>query len=274
MPTPPRSPRGCARPGPAGLRDTIARRASAMPMTTPDEGVREIQLSGKQLVFLFMAVTVVSVVIFLCGVLVGRGVQARSGIVDAPVLAGDDAADRAGEPAPGDTAANTPTPRADVTFPQRLEKSETPTEKLVPRKDPAPKAAAAPAPPAAAAPSAPAAAAPKTGAAPTGQPAATPAASTSAAAKAAAERPSPGIPTEPRGNGYAIQVAAFAGRGEAEVIVKRLAGKGYAAYLVTPQAGQPPMFRVRVGKFTDRAAAERIATRLEREEQFKPWITR
>ena len=36
-----------------------------------DEGFREIQLNGKQLVFLFMAATVVSVVIFLCGVLVG-----------------------------------------------------------------------------------------------------------------------------------------------------------------------------------------------------------
>ena len=43
---------------------------------TPDDGFREIQLSGKQLVFLFMAATVVSVVLFLCGVLVGRGVRA------------------------------------------------------------------------------------------------------------------------------------------------------------------------------------------------------
>src|ERR1700730_12822686 len=42
---------------------------------TTDEGFREIQLNGKQLVFLFMAATVVSVVIFLCGVLVGRGVK-------------------------------------------------------------------------------------------------------------------------------------------------------------------------------------------------------
>src|SRR5688572_2124009 len=39
-----------------------------------DEGVHEIQLNGKQLVFLFMAATVVAVVIFLSGVMVGRGV--------------------------------------------------------------------------------------------------------------------------------------------------------------------------------------------------------
>jgi hypothetical protein len=34
------------------------------------------------------------------------------------------------------------------------------------------------------------------------------------------------------------------------------------------------MFRVRVGKFQQRAEAERVAARLQREEQFKPWITR
>ena len=44
---------------------------------TQDDGFHEIQLNGKQLVFLFMAATVVSVVIFLCGVLVGRGVRAE-----------------------------------------------------------------------------------------------------------------------------------------------------------------------------------------------------
>ena len=41
----------------------------------PDHEVHEIQLNGKQLVFMFMAATVVSVVIFLCGVMVGRGVR-------------------------------------------------------------------------------------------------------------------------------------------------------------------------------------------------------
>ena len=40
-----------------------------------DDGFHEIQLSGKQLVFLFMATTIVAVVIFLCGVQVGRGVR-------------------------------------------------------------------------------------------------------------------------------------------------------------------------------------------------------
>src|SRR5919112_2001209 len=42
---------------------------------TSDEGLHEIQLNGKQLVFLFMAGTVAAVVIFLCGLMVGRNIQ-------------------------------------------------------------------------------------------------------------------------------------------------------------------------------------------------------
>src|SRR5215831_14964247 len=56
-----------------------------------DDGFHEIQLSGKQLVFLFMATTIVAVVIFLCGVQVGRNV--RGG-------------DRVASPEPSDTIAS------------------------------------------------------------------------------------------------------------------------------------------------------------------------
>ena len=67
-----------------------------------DEGFHEIQLNGKQLVFLFMAATVVSVVIFLCGVMVGRGVRAERG----PEAVAD-----AATPAPQTTAPEAPPPR-------------------------------------------------------------------------------------------------------------------------------------------------------------------
>src|SRR6187455_3435821 len=46
-----------------------------------DESLREFQLNGKQLVFLFMASTIVAVVIFLCGVMVGRGVSTAQAAV-------------------------------------------------------------------------------------------------------------------------------------------------------------------------------------------------
>ena len=45
-----------------------------------DEGFREVQLTGKKLVFLGMVGAVVLVVIFLLGVMVGRGVPARNAV--------------------------------------------------------------------------------------------------------------------------------------------------------------------------------------------------
>jgi hypothetical protein len=34
------------------------------------------------------------------------------------------------------------------------------------------------------------------------------------------------------------------------------------------------VYRVRVGKYKDRSEAQSVAARLEKEEQFNPWITR
>ena len=45
-------------------------------------------------------------------------------------------------------------------------------------------------------------------------------------------------------------------RDEADVIVKRLAGKGYPAYVVAPTKGAPSVYRVRVGKFKERREAD------------------
>jgi len=57
-------------------------------------------------------------------------------------------------------------------------------------------------------------------------------------------------------------------------MVKRLAGKGYPAYVVAPASGAPTVYRVRVGKYKDRREADTVAARLQKEEQFKPWIVR
>ena len=109
-------------------------------MTTPAEGVREIQLSGKQLVFLFMAVTVVSVVISSAACWSDVACR-RSTLVDAPVMVESAPPDDAG--APPALAADAPTPRAEVSFPERLGDNATPKEKLVAAKEPPPPAAAA-----------------------------------------------------------------------------------------------------------------------------------
>ena len=220
---------------------------------TQDDGFHEIQLNGKQLVFLFMAATVVSVVIFLCGVLVGRGVRAERGIdaEAAGLSTAGPAPQQAASPATPTPAGSDPTAAAppqavdDLSYFNRLQASNPPPEELK-----APLAAAAPA---------------EQPAAP--QPTATPAPAPQEPARVAAAN-------EPQGTGYAVQVAALNIRSEADAIAKRLAAKGYAAYVLDPAAGTPQIYRVRIGKFGSRREAETIATKLEKEEQFKPWVTR
>ena len=72
---------------------------------------------------------------------------------------------------------------------------------------------------------------------------------------------------------FTVQIAAYNARGEAEAIVRRLTSKGYPAYVVAPGNGAA-MYRVRVGKFKTRHDAEPVAARLQKEESYKPWITR
>ena len=247
-----------------------------------DEDFHEIQLNGKQLVFLFMAATVVAVVIFLCGVMVGRGVPIRAAApIDAPEQTPLDPTAALGVPATQTLATdNAPiTALETLTYPALLEDPNPPAETLAPA--PAPPRASEPAvtPRAAVSDSAPKPAS-ASKSAPTPKPAATASAAarpvtvnppaTKAAGVMTASRPSETGLAEPRGNGFVVQVAAVRQRAEADTIARRLSSKGYPAFVTTAGAN----FRVRVGKFDDRREAERTAGRLEREEQFKPWITR
>lgn len=222
-----------------------------------DDAFHEIQLNGKQLVFLFMAATVVSVVIFLCGVLVGRGVRAERGAIadGTPTASNVETAPPAPAAAPppaATPAGSDPTkaapPADDLTYFSRLEKPAPPPEHLKAATEkaepPAPKVAAV---------------------APQRPPPAAPPTESSAAA--------PGV-AEPGGAGFAVQIAALNVRGDAEAIAKRLSSKGYSAYVMSPPAGAPTVFRVRIGKFTTRREAENVASKLQKEEQFKPWVTR
>jgi cell division septation protein DedD len=218
-----------------------------MATTTQDDGFHEIQLNGKQLVFLFMAGTVVAVVIFLLGVFVGRGVRTEVGDTAAQVLPAP-APDI--PPAAATSGAGAPASAAeDLSYPNRLGSAEPPREALRPNPEPST--------------SAPASAASKPAPRPVTE------------AKPSTPAPSSAdVPGEPAGDGFSIQVAALAKRDEAETIVRRLAGKGYQAYLIAPAAGAPSVFRVRVGKFKDRRETDAVFARLQKEEQFKPWIVR
>jgi len=245
----------------------------------PDEGLHEIQLNGKQLVFLFMTATVVAVVIFLCGVMVGRGVPAQRRL---PVLA-EDGSDptRTEEAAAAAAAANvaasspsaSPSSNLGLTYPDRLtEEPEPVVEDLTasgPIREPFATTAVAKVPlPAALKPDAPKTAAAKIAVASTA--AGGPATKTVArdAAVAAVND------STPAGAGFVVQVAAVRQRGEAEAIQARLSRKGYPAFVATAGTAGAPTFRVRVGKYPSKRDADAVAVKLEREEQFKPWVTR
>jgi len=251
-----------------------------------DDGFHEIQLNGKQLVFLFMAATVVAVVIFLCGVMVGRGVppQRAASSPDALEQAALDPTAAARQvPLPSAVAGTGSAPVTageTLTYAERLA-DPNPTEETLkpvaetavltqPAAPPAPLVARAPAP----APAPEPAPAPKP--APTPAPRATPpvASAPRAPAPPRAVEPAAAVAeallAEPSGSGFVVQVAAVRKRAEAEAMARRLSAKGYPTFVTTAGAN----FRVRVGKYNDRRQAEAIAGRLETEEHFKPWITR
>ncbi|MGH9257731.1 MAG: SPOR domain-containing protein, partial [Vicinamibacterales bacterium] len=204
-----------------------------------DEGLHEIQLSGKQLVFFFMAATVAAVVIFLCGVMVGRGVAVERAtfVADIPDQAALDptagAQPFSGPSAVAGTGAGPLTANETLTYEGRLEDPNPPAETLKPPSDAAPP--------------------------PTPTIATRPRESTAVAPPTAAPASDPAF-KEPAGRGFVVQVAAVRKRAEAETIARRLGTKGYPTFVTTSGAN----FRVRVGKYGDRRAAEDIAGRLER----------
>lgn len=240
---------------------------------TENDGFHEIQLNGKQLVFLFMAATVVSVVIFLCGVLVGRGVRAERG--DLAQSAENSAASMEVAPSPSASttqiAANStvnsapgqpPTPVDELTYFDRLEKSTPTPEKLKPAAEKE-SAKAAPEKPV------PEKTVPEKAATPPPRPTPQPVQPAAAAPAKTTEAASSSNPPE-----WAVQVAALNVRSEADAMAKRLSSKGYSAYVVSPTSSTPAMFRVRIGTFKTRREAEAMAATLQTAEQFKPWVTR
>ena len=61
-------------------------------------------------------------------------------------------------------------------------------------------------------------------------------------------------------------------RSQADQFASQLKAKRYDAYVADPDATSP-LFRVRVGSFTERRDATRMADRLKKD-KFKPWVTR
>jgi len=268
-----------------------------------DDGFHEIQLNGKQLVFLGMATTLVSVVIFLCGVLVGRGVKPIDTVAQA---AGPQAFDAPVTPAvpPGTVSTPAPAPvpppapaastaaaAAAATPPAEDDTQPTPLGDDPETAAPAGEHAA----PTAAKPSVESHAAAKPTPTPKPEPpkpAAKPAQATvvpppvkpatpppAPATPAAVPKPAPApalASTAPAtSNGaIAVQVGAFNTRREADALAKRLSGKGYAVYVMNPTGDGKTVYRVRVGNYATADEAKNVSARLTSQEKLKPWITR
>jgi cell division septation protein DedD len=243
----------------------------------PDHEVHEIQLNGKQLVFMFMAATVVAVVIFLSGVMVGRGVR----LPEADVLAASP--DPVVDPiapldtqAAGASAKAAPVPRADLvpepgpiaqenfTYDKHLGAPVAPAEPLKPaerRAEAVPREAE--------------------------KPAASKVVATvenKGPVKAPAVEKPVGKPepvtasktfAEPPGNGWAAQVQTFGSVSDAEALAGRLKAKGYRTFVALNESGPPTArYRVRIGKYSTRSEAVAVGQKLQREERFEPWVTR
>ena len=220
---------------------------------TADDGFHEIQLSGKQLVFLFIVTTTVIVVVFLCGVKVGRGARAAQGDEPGPAAAATATPSPQPVPDAGPPAAEPPAPPSEtpdeLSYHGRLKDAAPPEETLK-----KPKAEAPPQP--------------------KQEPASKPAAP-APAPRPAAPAPSAGVPVTGRPGTWAVQVIATRDRDMATSIVKRLVGKGYPAFLVPPPGGAgPAYYKVHVGRYSDRAEADQVSSRIKKEEQFQSWITR
>jgi DedD protein len=258
-----------------------------------DDAFHEIQLNGKQLIFLCMTAAVVLVVAFLSGVLVGRGVRGQKDAalvaeaaasvaapVQDPTAPAAVPAVEAAAPPPLETVAP-PTPAdEELTYEKRLE-GKQPEREVLPPVAKAPESAAAKAPAAAVGePDA-----PKTAAAPPVKTAPVKTAP-APAVKAAPVAPPPEAPKavdaakakdaapagEPPGTGFYLKIVAYRDRPQADAVAKRLSSKGYTSYVV--QLGAKGLYSVRVGKYKTRREADATRQRLEKEERFKPLITR
>lgn len=254
-----------------------------------DEGFREIQLNGKQLIFLFMAVTVVLVVTFLFGVLVGRGVREGA---PATQTANNEVASDPGvapvsetpSPAPAASGSATPAPATppaeELSYADRLLRESAPEETLKPATQPAPAPvvqepvaprAAAPPPPSPAKEQVPAASAVKDR-----TPASVPSTPQNAQVTSVPAPATPARASDPSGPGFAVQVAAYRDRRDADTLAKQLAAKGYPAFVMDPVKGtSAALFRVRVGKYKTLKDAEAVESRLQTSEQLtNAWIAR
>jgi DedD protein len=229
-----------------------------------DDYYYEIQLTNKQLVFYFMAGATGLILSFLAGVMVGRGVDTAQGEVQARSVGEE----RVIAEEPGVKATASP----ELSYAHRLESErvDTSLEKASP---PPTRTASAGAPPVTVP-------APKRATPEKTPPERAPETASSTKPAPAVKIPAKTVPARTEAPppaaepSFTIQVGAFKDKATADSVVTRLKGKGFAAYIVSPEGADPGLFVVRVGHYSARGDAERAETRLRDQEKFKPYIVK
>jgi DedD protein len=240
----------------------------------------ELRLDSRQVVGLVLGAAVVLGIVFYLGVGVGRSLGAATPVEKVDPLADlDEKADvHAALTFPEtltDTAAAKPSPAA----PPVVAKAEPPKAEPVPpekdvpaagRDDQAPvEAPAAPAPKVEVAAAVPAPAAPKAEPA-----AAAPAPELPSAAEALAAHDARMRGEEGGAETFTVQVAAMPSRPEAEAFAKRLRDRGLSPQIIEADIpGKGTFFRVRLGRFSTREAADRYLQDFRRETGLSGYVT-
>ena len=200
-------------------------------MAEYDDGAYyEVQLNNKQLIFFFMATLAIAVVVFLCGVMVGRGVRdATLATVSNDIAAGT--LTPSAEKTQLSTDKSKPKPKLD--YPDRLETGSV-QNKLESVKSESPETTL----------------------------------------RKTQPKPAPvrrAVTLGGSQGAFAVQVVALKTEDAARSLLSRLQNKNYRAYLEA--GGEAGLHRVRVGRFSTRAEAEKVVQKLRDEERFKPYIT-
>jgi cell division protein FtsN len=241
----------------------------------------EIQLDNKQLILVFLAGVTVCVLIFILGVMVGKGkkeAEIASLAKAEPKTAAPEQPSK--EPQDLKTAVETePTqlvkdtkgkkgkatenqqPQTDQYSFYDLDKKDSKDDQLTPGKTPAKEAAKTaqnktPAKPEA------------TTAKNTKPEEITTTTATPAPATATEDTPAPAGGSRR----YTVQVMATASKSKAEQQLSVLKAKGYSAFMDEEKSGSSSVFKIRVGKFGDPDSAKKTAVRLKQDLKLETWV--
>ncbi len=205
-----------------------------------DSGYYEVQLNNKQLIAFFVGTLAIAVVVFLCGVMIGRGVR------DATLAASQNEIS-SGISSDVEERSSSFRDAPQLDYAERLE-GESVQQALQPVTSESPEMTLAQ----------------------VAQKNTKPVNEEVNEALSVKELPENALLGYNKGV-FTIQVVALKTEDAAHSLLSRLQQKNYRAYL---EAGMDAgLHRVRVGRFETRAEAEKVVQKLRDEEKFRPYIT-